>query len=83
MFIVWGTRGYEKLLGKSVVYRECPNCHNTNNYIIKKIGSKFALFWIPLFTISSKYYMICPICNHGTEITKEQAKEYLVEDEAK
>lgn len=79
MFIIWGFKHVETILGKSFVNKECENCHNQVDLIIKKIATKFTIFWIPLFTTSTKYYLVCPVCNRGMEISKEEANEYLDE----
>ncbi|MFV0393344.1 MAG: zinc-ribbon domain-containing protein [Coprobacillaceae bacterium] len=80
MFIVWGTRRYQKDIGKSFISKECDNCHNEVTLIIKMIQTKFTIFWIPLFTTSTKYYLVCPICNQGMEISKQEAEEYAVDE---
>ncbi|WP_321388621.1 zinc-ribbon domain-containing protein [uncultured Enterococcus sp.] len=78
MFIVWGSRGFEKDLGETIVRCTCGNCNNDVAMEAKQIGRKFTLFWIPLFTTSSAYYMLCPICHHGKEMTKAMIDQYLV-----
>lgn len=78
MFIVWGTKGYEKDLGTVKISGVCPNCHNEITMVAKQVGRKFTLFWIPLFSVSTSYYIVCPICHAGKEISKQEMKELLV-----
>ncbi|WP_124059477.1 zinc-ribbon domain-containing protein [Vaginisenegalia massiliensis] len=75
--IIWGTRHYQKLLGQSNLVQTCPNCHNEVRYQVMEYGSKFALFFIPLFPISKKYRLVCPICQYGYEISKDEVEKYL------
>lgn len=77
MFIVWGTKGFIKDLGVMLHSQACPICAQETHWLIKKVGKKFTIFWIPLFTTSSKYYKVCPHCQNAYEITKEEATQLI------
>lgn len=77
MIIVWGSKGYQEILGQHGAVNTCSHCNNDVNMQVMEIGRKFTLFWIPLFKFGRKYYLTCPVCNYGHELTKEQ-KEALV-----
>lgn len=78
MLIIWGSREFKKELGIMPQQYECGHCHNTSNYSIYRTWRWFTLYWIPIFPISFRhYYVTCPICNYGKEITKEEAEKYL------
>mgnify|MGYP003623779300 CR=1 FL=1 len=77
MFIVWGTKGYDKDLGYTNLQGSCPNCGNEVTMIGKQIGKKFTLFWIPLFPIKSEQYVLCPICHAGSKGEKADMNRYL------
>ncbi len=77
MLIVWGSKGYQEILGQHGAVSTCSHCNNDVNMQVMEIGRKFTLFWIPLFKFGRKYYLMCPVCNYGHELTKEQ-KETLV-----
>jgi len=79
MFIIWGTRGYEKDLGQTTVSGFCPNRNNEVTMIAKKAGKKFTLFWIPLFPVESSHYILCPICHSGRKIAKDELQQCLPE----
>jgi uncharacterized Zn finger protein (UPF0148 family) len=81
MFIVWGSRGFEIDLGETMLQQECSHCHNKVTMQGKKIGRKFTLFWIPVFTMSSSHYLLCPICGHGKELSEKMLAMYLVNAE--
>lgn len=77
MFIIWGTRGFEKDLGYTNVTCCYPHCNNVVNLIAKKIGRRFTLFWIPLFPIKLSYYILCPICRTGKLVSKNEIRQCL------
>lgn len=77
MFIVW-SRGFGKELGETLLETNCGHFHNDVRMQARQIGRKFTLFWIPLFTTSSAYYVLCPICQHGQELSKELFDSYLL-----
>lgn len=79
MFIIWGSKVMEKVLGKSQRAYQCAHCNNVNNYKIFRRRNWFTLFWIPIFPFSSKYFIACPICNYGSQIKKEEALEQVQE----
>lgn len=74
MFIIWGTKTTEKTLGNSQQVYQCGHCNNASNYRIFRRRKWFALFWIPMIPLSTKYYISCPVCNYGREITKQEAE---------
>ncbi|MBO0422065.1 zinc-ribbon domain-containing protein [Enterococcus plantarum] len=78
MFIVWGSKGFERALGDTVIQCDCSHCNNEVVMQGKQIGRKFTLFWIPIFTTSSSHYLLCPICGYGKELSKEILAQYLV-----
>lgn len=79
MFLIWGSRGFEKVWGNTVVQHQCPNCHNTVTMQALEVGKKFTFFFIPLFKTSRKYYLACPICRRGKEMDRLSMMQYLPE----
>ena len=76
MFIIFGTRQTVKKIGDVGVYR-CDHCNNVIVFQVMIIRKWFTLFWIPIFPYSIQYYIICPICQYGGELTKENALELV------
>lgn len=68
--IIFGTKGFTKDLGRTSINQLCPNCNNHVTLQAQQVGRKFSLFFIPLFTVSSKYYGLCPVCNYGYELIR-------------
>ncbi len=50
----------------------CPNCHN--EVFLHHIRSKKAisLYFIPVVPYGTDEYLICPICTHGSALSKTQ-----------
>lgn len=53
----------------------CYHCNNTTNWILEKRIPMVSLFFIPLIPIKNEYYYLCPICNHGEKISREEYEE--------
>ena len=79
MFIIWGNRSFKKIIGGTGQLYRCGNCNNVNQYPIIKITKWFTLFFIPIFPYSTQYFIMCPICNRGSYVTKKVAMETLEE----
>lgn len=72
MFIIWGTKSFEKVLGYSQMSYQCGHCNNASQYKIFRRRKWFTLFWIPIIPLGSHYFIACPICNYGREIKKAE-----------
>ena len=75
LFILFGTRGYAKVL--AMVTFVCNHCHNPAAQRVLHRTTKFTLFFLPLFPVSSTYSTTCTFCGQGTKITKELAEQYV------
>lgn len=78
MFIVWGSRGYQKRLSETEGLVHCEHCNNDVHYEAVEIGRRFTLFWIPLFTYRRQYAAVCPICGRGRSADSKAELEYLM-----
>lgn len=76
MLLIFGTRLYATLV--VVASFVCPHCGVNAQQRVTKAANKFTLFFVPLFAVSTKYYVECTHCGVATAITKEQA-EHSVE----
>ena len=75
--IIWGYKGYKKELGHTPSAIQCGNCQQTAPWDLIETGRKFSLYWIPLIPYGRKYYVLCPVCEYGKEIEKQDINEYL------
>lgn len=75
MLLIFGTRAYLTLL--AVVQFVCNNCHvNAAQRVLKQV-TKFTLFFIPTFPVSTKYLAECVNCGAATLISQQQADDYV------
>ena len=53
----------------------CGNCQNPSAHALRRAVTKFTLFFIPLFPISSKYFTVCTFCGMTNKLTKDEAQQ--------
>ena len=72
MLIVFGW-GHQKtkILGPALL-RECENCHNYDAWLLFDASTWFTFFFVPIFPYRVRHFLLCPICNRGVELTREQ-----------
>ena len=71
MFLLFGTRASETIL--TVVTFVCGYCQTSAAHRVFQRRTRFTLFFIPLFTVSTSYFVDCSHCGGTTKLTKEQA----------
>lgn len=77
MVIIFGTKNKSEDLGATDAEVLCANCHNQSPWHVHVVDKKFTLFFMSIFTLSSTYYLLCPICQYGRQISKQDAKELV------
>ena len=55
----------------------CPRCGNPAAHPLHKAVTKFTLFFIPTFPVSTKYLVECVNCGATTLISQQQADDYV------
>jgi zinc ribbon protein len=73
MLIIWGYRRYLQQLAMLTFL--CGNCGNPAAHTLSRAVTKFTLFFIPLFPISSKYFTQCTFCGTSRRVGKEEAAQ--------
>ncbi|AIJ20568.1 zinc-ribbon domain-containing protein [Amycolatopsis methanolica] len=53
----------------------CGNCQNPSAHALRRAVTRFTLFFIPLFPISSKYFTVCTFCGMTNKLTKDEAQQ--------
>ncbi|NEE06339.1 zinc-ribbon domain-containing protein [Streptomyces sp. SID7499] len=69
--IIFGTKGY--LYQLAILTLVCGQCGNPAAHTLRKRLTKFTLFFVPLFPVSTKYLTQCTFCGAEQKVTKEQA----------
>ena len=78
--LIWGTRRYVQQLLMTMLV--CNNCHNPAAHALRKFTTKFTLFFIPLFPVSSRHQLQCTYCGFASELAKEQAQALVAQHAA-
>jgi hypothetical protein len=71
--IIFGTKGY--LYQLAILTLVCGRCGNPSAHTLRKHVTKFTLFFVPLFPLSTKYATQCTFCGAEQNVTKEQAEQ--------
>jgi hypothetical protein len=69
--VIWGWRSYVRSLAMLTFL--CGNCGNPAMHHLKRAYTKFTLFFIPLFPVSSRYYTECTFCGTARKMPKAEA----------
>lgn len=81
MFLLFGTTVRRTLL--VVVVFACGFCDKTVPQNVERLATKFTLFFVPLFTVSSRYTNQCSNCGGTTALTREQADHAVARSTAR
>ena len=65
--------GVTEVLLSTLVFT-CETCGSNAAHQLTKQNRKFSLFFIPLFSVSTKYLDRCTACGRIIEVSKEQAE---------
>ncbi|MFJ8637051.1 zinc-ribbon domain-containing protein [Streptomyces sp. NPDC093568] len=71
--IIFGTKGY--LYQLAILTLVCGQCGNPSAHTLRKRVTKFTLFFVPLFPVSTKYATQCTFCGAEQKVTREQAEQ--------
>lgn len=69
--IIFGVKTYQTLM--VVVTLVCGSCRTPAAQRVEKRTSKFSLFFIPLFPVSTKYVLGCALCGATGRIGADEA----------
>src|SRR4051812_16059760 len=77
MLVVWGWRRYVQTL--AMITLVCSSCQRPAAHAVRRMVTKFTLFWIPLFPVGSKYSLQCTFCGGQVKVGKEQANQLVAQ----
>ena len=75
--IIYGTRAFNRKKGMTREGIACTECGLESCWLFAKQWSWFTLFFIPIFPYWVKTILICPACECGIKVTKENEEEIL------
>jgi len=73
-FFGWGRK--IKLLGQTLM-RNCGRCGKQSVWSISKQYRYFSIFFVPVARWNVEWLHLCPVCNHGENVTKQEAERLL------
>lgn len=65
--------GVSQVLLATLVY-VCETCGNSAAHHLVKRVRKFSLFFIPLFSVGTRYVDTCTVCGRDIEVSREHAE---------
>lgn len=75
MLLIFGNRITETII--NMVTFVCGYCHVQSPQNVIKRSNRLTLFFVPLFSVSTKYLNRCTNCGGQTPLTAEQARHSL------
>ncbi|GAA3492099.1 zinc-ribbon domain-containing protein [Streptomyces cremeus] len=70
--IIFGTKGY--LYQLAMLTLVCGQCGNPSAHALRKRVTKFTLFFVPLFPVSTKYVTQCTFCGAERRLERDEAE---------
>ena len=70
--IIWGWRRYAQTI--AMITFVCGYCGNPAAQSLRKLVTKFTLFFVPLFPVHRRFEVQCTFCGATGKVTKEQAE---------
>lgn len=75
--IIWGIRRYVQQL--AILVARCSLQGHSSAHRLVRRRTKFTLFFIPLFPVSSSYGLVCTMCGNETKVDKARVPEIEAE----
>jgi hypothetical protein len=74
-FVIWGFKRYVSTLAMLTLV--CGHCQRPTAHPLRKVVTKFTLFWIPLFRTSTKYVLQCSYCGVAQSLPESEAERLM------
>lgn len=71
--IIFGTKAY--LYQLAMVTLVCGRCGNPAAHAVRKRITRFTLFFVPLFPVSTSYATQCTFCGAERRISEQEARQ--------
>ena len=73
VLIIFGTRNYVDQLAMLTLL--CAYCGTRGAHPLRRVLTKFTLFFVPLFVVRRRYHVQCTYCGVSSAVTKAQAQQ--------
>lgn len=73
--LIWGWQRRVHTL--AMITLVCVNCGNPAAHALRKLVTKFTLFFIPLFPLSTKHYLECTWCGISSNVPAQHINDLL------
>jgi hypothetical protein len=71
--IIYGWKQYAQVL--AVLTLVCKQCAMPAEHVVRRITTKFTLFFIPLFPVGRKHTLTCSSCEAVVKVSREHADQ--------
>lgn len=83
MFIVYGTKNFKRVKGYSRDTIQCSHCGRAGRWQYVHVWMWGTVFWIPLFPVFRQKMLVCPSCEWGVKINKQNRDSIMAAIELK
>lgn len=59
----------------ATLYFLCERCHHEGAHRLVKRVRRFSLFFIPLFSVGTRYLETCTVCGRTIEVPRDMAEQ--------
>ncbi|WP_433726028.1 hypothetical protein ACQP0C_32010 [Nocardia sp. CA-129566] len=73
--LIWGWQ--KRIYTLAMITLVCGRCGNPAAHAVRKLVTKFTLFFIPLFPISTKHTLECTWCGASSPVAAPQVQDLL------
>ena len=74
-FIIWGSKRYITQLAMLTLV--CGGCQQPAAHPLRRVVTRFTLFWIPMFKTSTKHILQCTYCGRAQLIAEDEADRLI------
>ncbi|QIS10371.1 zinc-ribbon domain-containing protein [Nocardia arthritidis] len=78
--LIWGWRRYVRTM--AMITFVCGNCRNPSAHALRELVTKFTLFFIPLFPVSTKHELQCTFCGVQSKVPSQDVPNLMAQAHA-
>lgn len=77
MVVFLGTRKYRFKKGETRNKQHCEVCHYDSKWHLVSVWTWFDFIFAPLFPVSRKKFLICPMCEYAIKVNGKNKNEIM------